>query len=218
MPKQYQIRWSDVDKRELERVVRNFNQKVRRLERQGKAYLPDTLSAKELENTINTRNELNNLINSLTRFNKRRNAGNPYVSANGEIISQWEHNERVIKQRVAVAKISREISKYENESIKLLGDVQSGTFKNMGSVKLQELEGLRKSLQGIEQRTGKSQERYLKRLDKVANASYFFNKGVTYKENYIKSLENFKGLKGYDNLITKLKNVNPRKILRTYKI
>lgn len=73
-------------------------------------------------------------------------------------------------------------------------------------------------MQGIEQRTGKSQERYLKRLDKVANASYFFNKGVTYKENYIKSLENFKGLKGYDNLITKLKNVNPRKILRTYKI
>lgn len=140
MSKQYQIRWSDVDKRELERVVRNFNQKVRRLERQGKAYLPDTLSAKELENTINTRNELKNLINSLTRFNKRRNAGNPYVSANGEIISQWEHNERVIKQRVAVAKISREISKYENESIKLLGEVQSGTFKNMGSVKLQELE------------------------------------------------------------------------------
>lgn len=140
MPKQYQIRWSDVDKRELKRVVRNFNQKVRRLERQGKAYLPDTLSAKELENTINTRNELKNLINSLTRFNKRRNAGNSYVSANGEIISQWEHNERVIKQRVAVGKISREISKYETESIKLLGEVQSGTFKNMGSVKLQELE------------------------------------------------------------------------------
>lgn len=93
MSKQYKIRWREADLKELERVVRNFNAKVRRIEKknpENAKYLPkfsktvfddelgqnvieftDRLSVNQLKEMIKTRKDFNREINALKRFSRR---------------------------------------------------------------------------------------------------------------------------------------------------
>lgn len=74
MRKQYQIRWRDSDTQDLKKAVRNFNAKIRRLEKKNPdnaQYLPDKIKYNEMKNLIKTRQDLNREINALKRFSKR---------------------------------------------------------------------------------------------------------------------------------------------------
>lgn len=74
MRRRYNIRWKQDDEAELSRVVRNYNDKIRRLEKknpQMKNALPEKASVRQLKNLIETRADFNRELNSLIRFSKK---------------------------------------------------------------------------------------------------------------------------------------------------
>ena len=74
MSKYHKINWREEDTKELTRVVRNFNAKIQRLSKTNPGItnlLPEKVSASELKNLINTRQDLKRELNALKRFSKR---------------------------------------------------------------------------------------------------------------------------------------------------
>lgn len=85
MSKQYNIKWREQDEKELRRVVRNFNDKLRRLVKENpenQNILPQfwneqtqqfesRITAKNLKELIQTRADYNRQLNMLRRFGRR---------------------------------------------------------------------------------------------------------------------------------------------------
>lgn len=72
--RKYNIRWSEADEKELQRVVKNFNAKLTRQAKkdpENAAALPERVSAAELRGMIKTRQDLNRELNALRRFSER---------------------------------------------------------------------------------------------------------------------------------------------------
>lgn len=65
------IRYDSAYNQEINRVVSNFNRKVRRLERAGNELLPSPVSARTIKEQFTNRRELNMYLRDLMRFSKR---------------------------------------------------------------------------------------------------------------------------------------------------
>lgn len=64
------LKANDPLNRRAYRVVKNFNEKQRRVESSGKGYAPERISVKELKTRYRTRSELTRTLNQLEKFNK----------------------------------------------------------------------------------------------------------------------------------------------------
>ena len=74
MPKMYNIQWRESDDAELQRLARNFNAKIRRLEKKHPDHagvLPEKVKASDLKKNIKTRADLNVVKTSLSAFTKK---------------------------------------------------------------------------------------------------------------------------------------------------
>lgn len=90
---QSKIRWQQKDYLSLGRAVANFNKKINKLQsEEKKLYLPELKNYKDIKENIQTRSELNRVINSLKRFSKE-GAEDLYVTKAGEQITKWELKE-----------------------------------------------------------------------------------------------------------------------------
>ena len=90
---QSKIRWQQKDYLSLGRAVANFNKKINELQsEEKKLYLPELKNYKDIKENIQTRQELNRVINSLKRFSKE-GAEDLYTTKAGEQITKWERQE-----------------------------------------------------------------------------------------------------------------------------
>ena len=90
---QSKSRWQQKDYLSLGRAVANFNKKINKLQsEEKKLYLPELKNYKDIKENIQTRQELNRVINSLKRFSKE-GAEDLYVTKAGEQITKWERKE-----------------------------------------------------------------------------------------------------------------------------
>lgn len=74
MPKQPNIKWRDKDVKELQRLVKNFNAKLNRIQRkkpEDVEFLPEKLTVKGLRSEISTRAEFKRQVSTFKRFAKR---------------------------------------------------------------------------------------------------------------------------------------------------
>lgn len=91
--RQSKIKWQQKDYLSLGRAVANFNKKINKLQsEEKKLYLPELKNYKDIKENIQTRSELNRIINSLKRFSKE-GAEDLYVTKAGEQITKWERKE-----------------------------------------------------------------------------------------------------------------------------
>ena len=95
--------------KEITRVVRNFNQKISRLEKMGRENLPDKISIKELKNNIKSSSDLRKELNKLKRFSKR--GAEDVITSYKVPITKWEKQNIGIEVRTAKAKITRELKR-----------------------------------------------------------------------------------------------------------
>lgn len=65
------IRYDSAYNQEINRVVSNFNRKVRRLEQAEYRLLPSPVSVRDIKDKFSSRRELNKYLNDLRRFGKR---------------------------------------------------------------------------------------------------------------------------------------------------
>jgi len=199
MPKQSKIKWRDKDIRELQRVVRNFNQKISRVAKKDPTkaeFLPQKISTKALQGRIGTRKDFKRELASLQRFSKR-GAERIQVTESGLTLTQYEIKE--VKNKVRITNIKRAI-----ERKKLDVTEREGV---MGQVAER---GLRPKAFSLN-KSQKEWEKFVESLEREISSNFKLEQLEKYKQNYLQGLIDNLGTKG-EELANLLKDVSPEKL------
>lgn len=164
--------------KEINKVIKNFNQKVTRLQKLGRDVIPDKISKKDLLN-VNSRAELNRNLNSLRRFSKR-GSEDIITFESGEKTTSWKQREVSISVRSAKAKLTRRIKNYQITKPKVFGKEQSVTFAQMGDQNYLNLVEQRKRLQDLKINTLEDLEKFNKISKKILGMGY----SSVFRESY----------------------------------
>ena len=184
MPKKSTIRWRDKDVKELNRIVRNFNSKIKRVAEkspESEKFLPDKLSVKALKGTIGTRQDFKRELNSLQRFS-RREAEKIQTTPGGLTLTAFEIKEAKIKTRIVNIKRAFERKK--------LGVTERDGV--MGQVSERRLQPKKFTLT----KTAKEWEKFVASLEKEISSNFKAEQLEKYKENYLKGIIENLGIKG----------------------
>lgn len=210
------IRYDKKLNQEINRTIKNFNQKIARLEKQERELLPSKISKKELKESVYTRQELQRRLKELQRFSKR-GAEDVIETKGGVKLTKYElENLKKDKARIK-QKISREKNRLEKTKPKVFGKEQSATFSQMGDSEYLNLIARYKTInKDIENLNIEEIKRYKKIINKTkTNKSY--NEYI-FRENFFEMF-NILGYYAYDNekidiINEKLKKLTPSKLLK----
>lgn len=187
MSKKSKIRWSKSDTDLIEKTVKNYNAKLYRLKKNKPElidYLPEKVTKKDLIKSIETRQDLNRVVNSLQRFSKR-GSESPVKSKRGAKATQWEVEEFKLKQRIENARRTRERKNLESQEVKSRGKSTGVTRAEMGSIKENSLKPSKKNFDNLSDKEWKLAK---KNIDNMLNANYRDEQKLKMRENYIKGL------------------------------
>lgn len=204
MQKRYNIKWRESDEKELSKAVRKFNAKRTRLLKQVpelEEFLPPKQSVKTLRESIKTRRDFRNEINSIERF-MQKGAEKPIVTAEGVKTTAYEKKELGIKIRAINARRAAE-RKRANVS------TEKGT---MGTIRANNLQPKQVNIDKIKK---SDWNKFVESVEKQARDSYSQEKYERYKENFIKGLENAFGESGAE-LVALAEQIDPETLSQMY--
>lgn len=185
MAKRFNIKWRQKDTDALNKAVRNFNAKVRRLKKNNPSkahHYPDTLSIKDVRSKIGTRQDFNREVKKIGRFS-RRGYEEIVTTDRGLIATKYEIREASIMRRVVNLKRKREAER--------LGLTMEAGLKTQ--VKKQSLTPKR----GVKQVQQKDFKSYVLSLEKEIASSFDEKMQENYVENYMQGLFNALGEKAF---------------------
>ena len=214
------IRYDKKLNQEINRTIKNFNQKIARLEKQDRELLPSKITKKELKDNVYTRTELRRKLKELQRFSNR-NAEDVITTSGGVRLTQYDYQN--IKRENARIKrnITREINRLRVEKPKIFGKLQSSTFSEMGDSDYLNLVARRKALEKDINKLSKDEfGRFRKLVEKTGKSQQYMNN--IFKENYFEMLTDLAYYFDYDNdklnlLRQKLMNLKPNDFLKLFK-
>ena len=214
------IRYDKKLNQEINRTIKNFNQKIARLEKQERELLPNKITKKDLKSNVYTRTELQRKLKELQRFSTR-GAEDVITTSGGVRLTKYELNE--IKRENARVKrnITREINRLRVEKPKIFGKKQTSTFSEMGDTDYLNLVARRKALEkDINKLSREEFERFTKLVEKTGKNQAYMNN--VFKENYFEMLTDLAYYFDYDtdklNLLRqKLMNLKPNDFLKLFK-
>ncbi len=192
MSRKYNIRWTEADDAELKRVVKNFNAKLTRLAKKDPKNanaLPERVSAANLKNMIQTRQDLTRELNALRRFSERGAEELVEIPGNyyNEKITKWQRTE--MNRRAAIINRNR---KRRRDAI--FGTEATDRGQGLGySVAATMTEEEKAALEPIkvftrsQNRAGINQK--YRTLVKQSQVSYWNSRDNALKEGYIKAIE-----------------------------
>ena len=204
MPRQYNIKWREEDERELRRVVRNFNDKLRRLVKENPAnsnILPtfwnskteqyeNKLTLSQVKELIATRQDYNRQLNMLKRFSRRGaeeivETGSDY----GARVTKWQKAEQtrlaqIINRRRGVRLDNLNTVEMMNSQGKL--GYTLGQMFGMGLAEKNKLKPTTAFTRGQSQKDIKWKWRA---LQMEAKDSYYNERDEMLKNNFIRTLE-----------------------------
>ena len=95
------IRYDKKITNEINKTIRNFNQKIKRLEKQERdLILPNKITKKELISDVSNRNELKRRLNELKRYSKRGIEETKVLKSGAKIsIYEYENLKREITRQ-----------------------------------------------------------------------------------------------------------------------
>ena len=214
------IRYDKKLNQEINRTIKNFNQKIARLEKQERELLPSKISKKDLKSNVYTRTELQRKLKELQRFSTR-GAEDIITTSGGVRLTQYELNE--IKRENARVKrnITREINRLKTDKPKVFGKKQSSTFSEMGDTDYLNLVARRKALEkDINKLSREEFERFTKLVEKTGKNQAYMNN--IFKGNYFEMLTDLAYYFNYDNeklnlLKEKIMKLKPNDFLKLFK-
>ena len=216
------IRYDKKLNEEINKVVRNYNQKIRRLEKSFDSYLyqlPDTVSKKSLKQNVYTRVELRRKLNELKRFSIR-GAEYSMQLEGGYVLSRFEF-ENLKREKTRVKRnISREIKRLETEKPMVFGKIQSKTFAQMGDTYYLNLKAKREQLEkNLEKLQGDEFKKYKELVYKIGRSQEY--QTSLFRYNYKKMLTDLAYYTEYDKdklrqLETKLNKLNNRQFYKLF--
>ena len=187
MSKKYGIRWREADEKEVERVIRNFNQKLYRVQKRQPElapYLPARLKKADVIASIHTRADFNRILNSYRRFS-RKGAEKPIHSTRGAKLTTWEEKEYKLRERLANRKKAAKLKKLQEKPVTSRGTPTGATRKEMGKIKEVDL---KPSDFNIENLSKKEWEYKKKQIDSQLDDLQDILGKQNMKSNYIKGL------------------------------
>lgn len=221
MSKQYHIRWSAADERELARVVKNYNAKVRRIEKKNasknKIVLPETITVGQLKELINTRKDLNREMNKLKRFSKRGAETLVEVPNNDNnlLMTKWQRTE--MNRETAI------INRRREQRLKKVSEIeQKSGGESLGYTKAQigmgspELVALR-PMKAFTRTMGPQdiRERW-KSIHAQVQSDYFTKRDLQVRENYIKGLIRNYNYDDIQPIVKKIRDMDINEFLITF--
>ena len=212
MSRKYNIRWREADEKELKRVVKNYNAKLSRLAKkdpQNKNALPERVSAAQLRDMIETRQDLTRELNALRRFSQKGAEELVEVPENDYNlkITKWQKEE--INRRVGV------INRKRKERLQKMSDIEAtsrgeklgykkGDF-GMGRADEHALAPLKGFTPGMNR---KDLEKKFRQIMKESQSGYWNKRDEIMRGNYIKSLEQNFNPEDVKAIIEKIENMD----------
>lgn len=214
------IRYDKKLNQEINRTIKNFNQKIARLEKQDRELLPSKITKKDLKSNVYTRTELYRKLKELQRFSNR-GAEDIIVTGGGARLTRYDY-QNIKRENTRIKRnITREINRLRVEKPKIFGKTQSSTFSEMGDTDYLNLVARRKALEKDINKLSKEElERFRKLVEKTGKSQQYMNS--IFKENYFEMLTDLAYYFNYDNdklnlLKQKLMKLKPNDFLKLFK-
>lgn len=206
------IRWRSKDSQELRKAVDRFNKKISYWENKGKDILPERVYISDLKANINTRQDFNNIINSLARFS-RRGAEDIKVNPYGVAVTNWELNEYNIKRAVRNRTFNQRKARLQKLEIELKGFEDPLTRSEMGREEAAVLRPMKNRFKTARSLTEFKQS--MKTAVKQSKSGYWLMRDDIYKENYLTALERELGhIDGVKDIIDYVENLSGSELYR----
>ena len=214
------IRYDKNLQNEITRVVRNFNNKINRLEKmQNDFILPEKISKKTLIDSYHARVDLQRKLNELKRFSQR-GVEKTITTKSGLKISEYDLINLKKESARIKRNLTREINKMRTTKPKVFGKVQTATFSQMGDTLYLNLLARREAIEkDVNTLTKEEYERYKKLIIKTAKNKQYMNN--VFKDNYKKMLTDLGYYYNYDKekmkvLEGKLDKLSPNEFLKLF--
>lgn len=214
------IRYDKKLNQEINRTIKNFNQKIARLEKQDRELLPSKITKKDLKSNVYTRTELYRKLKELQRFSNR-GAEDIIATGGGARLTKYDY-QNIKRENTRIKRnITREINRLRVEKPKIFGKIQSSTFSEMGDTDYLNLVARRKALEKDINKLSKEElERFRKLVEKTGRSQQYMNS--IFKENYFEMLTDLAYYFNYDNdklnlLKQKLMKLKPNDFLKLFK-
>ncbi len=196
MPREYNIAWTDSQRKRLNSAVRRYNNAIRKAAKANPSaaeFLPSEVKYQEVKSNITTSRALNNTVNRLNRITKPR-ALELVRQQDASIVTRYERGEYSILRSV------RERAK--SMRAKKLGIQQPKG--RMGSLEQAKLSPDKRPVSSL---SSNAIKRFLKNMEREMNMSRK-DKARRYYFNYMRAMRNvFGGFEDYDNVIDSIENV-----------
>lgn len=214
------IRYDKKLNQEINRTIKNFNQKIVRLQKENKQMLPMKVTKRDIKNEVYTRTELYRRLKQLQRFGTR-GAEDIITTNSGVRLTKYELINLKKESARVKRNLTREINRLKLSKPKVFGKLQTSTFSEMGDVDYLNLVARRKALdKKISGLTREEYERFKKLVEKTGRNQEYMNN--VFKENYFKMLTDLAYYFNYDenklnDLKNKLMNLKPNDFLKLFK-
>lgn len=214
------IRYDKKLNQEINKTIKNFNQKIARLEKQERELLPSKITKKDLKSGVYTRTELRRKLKELQRFSTR-GAEDIIETKGGARLTRYDYQNIKRENTRVKQNITREINRLRVEKPKIFGKTQTSTFSEMGDTDYLNLVARRKALEkDINKLSRDELERFTKLIEKTGRNQQYMN--TIFKDNYFDMLTDLAYYFDYDNdklnmLKQKLMNLKPNDFLKLFK-
>ena len=214
------IRYDKKLNQEINRTIKNFNQKIARLEKQERELLPSKITKKELKNSVYNRRELQRKLKELQRFSNR-GAEDIIETKGGVKLTQYELSNIKRENTRVKRNITSEINRLKGDKPKIFGKTQTSTFSEMGDTEYLNLVARRKALEKDVNKLSRDEfERLKKLIEKTGRNQQYMNN--IFKQNYFEMLTELAYYFDYDNdklniLKQKLMSLKPNNFLKLFK-
>lgn len=191
------IRYDKKINSEINRVIKNFNQKISRLEKENKQLiLPNKITKQELKENAHTRKELLQKLQELKRYSKR-DIEKTIILDSGVAISKYEYENIKIEARRLKQSLANEINIKKVKPIRVGGVLQDSTFAQSGDKNYLNLvaryNALNKHLENLD---ADEIKRYKMLINKSKRNSRYYDN--IFMGNYLKALDDTAWFYGYD--------------------
>lgn len=194
MPKQYNIRWTENDRRELQRSVKNFNAKVSRLEKkyEGRTdvVIPERVKVKDLRELIGTRRDLQVELRSLQAFSRKGSEELVRADTNDTIyLTKWQKKELIKRSKPINEERARRREELENKELIHKGTELGYTKGALGMGKTDTIM-LRPTQPFTKSMTKADINKKLEHYRRESQSTYWKKRDLIMRESFIKALEN----------------------------
>lgn len=215
MAKQYNIRWTENDSKQLSKSVKNFNAKVKRLEKKYEGIagvvIPEKLTVREMRELIGTRRDLQKELKSLQSFTQRGSEEIVRAETQDTIfITKWQKQE--LEKRAKVINVERDRRREELESKELIHKGE-GLGYTRGAVGMGKAEALQlRPTKAFTSKMSKADvNAKMKHYRRESQSTYWKKRDILMRDNYIKALKEQFNSKAND-IIAKIQSMDVEEV------